>query len=132
MSPRHLRGSCAIDHPSCLVNPVQEIGVTDGPRHDQVDFPMKKVFQIVKQTKEGPSMLALRQGQIFNQKIQVAPGWVKVLLSRGTKKLQGLDPVLAAQLLQLSPMLFDAMIHNCILPAPPLGRQRGPPPSGKW
>jgi hypothetical protein len=88
------------------------------PRHDQVDFPVKKVFQIVKQTKERAGMLTFLQRQVFNQKIQIAPGWIKFSLRRGSKKLQGLDPVLTAQSLQLSPMLFNELIHDFILPAP--------------
>ncbi len=74
----------------------------------------------MKQTKERAGMLTFFQGQVFNQKIQVALGWIKLSLGRGSKKLQGLDPMLTAQLLQLSPMLFNELIHEFILPAPPL------------
>jgi hypothetical protein len=62
-----------------LVHRLEEVGIANGSRHDQVDLSLKNGLQLLKQTERGWGMLARLEGQKVYQKVQIAPSGVEVI-----------------------------------------------------
>ena len=74
----------------------QKITVSDRAGHDQIDGTLQQALQTLQKAEIRIRMLALVQGQEFDQKIDVTALKVEVIPGSGTENLQGFDPVALA------------------------------------
>src|SRR6516165_8104107 len=114
MSSSSLRGSCGIDYLAALVDRLQQIGVPDCPRHDQVNLAMEEVFQPMKQSEISVGMLPRLQRVKLDQEIKVAALGVESAVGGGAEQLQGGHAKATAKRVQIGAVFFDQLDHVCL------------------
>src|SRR5207249_8104387 len=121
MSSSRFGASCGIEHLALLIDGLEEVRIADGAGHDQIDLSLEDFLQFLAQvevTREGPSGCF---GQKLDEEIQLAARRSPGAVGRRAEHFQRLHSVLAAQLCQLSAVLFDKVDHarlpaNCTPP----------------
>src|SRR5579859_7507073 len=115
MSSRSLGDLGCIKSGPRAIHFADKIGILECRGEYQINRSSKKPFELFLELKKmaqpGTEVLI---GQEFHKEIQVAGILVPGAVRCRAEQLQGLDPIAAAQVCQLSPVLFDQIDHGLL------------------
>src|SRR4029079_11595252 len=111
MSSKHFLASSCIHEGPRRCDGFKKIMIANRAGHHEVDWTRKKHFQSFAKAEVCIGMFAFRQRLKLDKKIEVTCCEIKAIACRGAEELQPLHAKAAAELGELSSMLFDERVH---------------------